>query len=238
MPIQVHGSSPSLVSAYATSVATSSFTPPSGSLLVACVMSKNDGSVALTNTGSALSWTLRIQGIHTNGCSAIYTSSAIAQSMSVTGTMDFFPSEGTQPIAIKIYVLTGADLSDPVGATNSSQSTGVENWTFPAYTSTSPDSWGFCAAADDFQTATPSSSDVAETFNQGGASYLSGMAIRKAAATPAVGTPVSFDIRSGEPSPSTRWGVCAVEIKAAPVAVRGLRGIHRPPIAVHRASSW
>lgn len=238
MPIQIHGSSPSLVSAYGTSVTTGSFTPPSGSLLVACVMSKNDASVDLSNNGAALSWNLRVQGIHTNGCSAIYTAPAIAQTMSVTGLMNFFPGEPSQPVAVKIYVLTGADVSDPVGATNNTTSTGVENWSFPAYTSTSPDSWGFCAAVDDYQTGNPSSTDVAEAFNQSGGNYLSGMAIRKAAATLAAGTPVAFDIRTGGVATSTRWGVCAVEIKAAPVSVRATRNIHRPPVAAHRASSW
>ncbi|MFI6485146.1 hypothetical protein ACIBH1_45060 [Nonomuraea sp. NPDC050663] len=230
--------SPSLVSAMTTTgVSTASFAPPEGAFLVACVMSKYDASVALTNTGSALSWTMRAQSINSNGIAAIYTAPAIAQSMTVTGTMDFIGSPGnSQGIALKVNVLGGVDISNPIGATGDVTSLGVQNWTFNAYTSTKADSWGFCAAADDYQTATPTSTDVNEPFNQSGAGYLSGMAMRKASATASAGTAVSFNIQTGGVSTSTRWATCAVEVLAA---VDGLG--HRATLsraAVHRAAAW
>ncbi|MEV4091439.1 hypothetical protein [Streptosporangium saharense] len=239
MPITVHSSSPSLVSGNAVSVTTGSFSPPAGSLLVACQMTKYDSTMTLSNTGSALSWTQRVTQINTNGIAAIYTAPAISQFMTITGTLDFFGGGTTAAMALKIYVLAGADMTQPIGTTGSTNSSGVQNWTFSAYTSTAADSLGICAASDDYQTSTPASTDVAESFNvsaSSGSNWLSGMSIRKAATTPVPGTSVTFDIQSGEASASTRWAVAAVEIRAAatPSPQRPLI----PAGAVHRAGAW
>ncbi|MBG0818249.1 hypothetical protein [Planomonospora sp. ID82291] len=232
MPIAVHSSSPTIVSGSGPSVTTAAFTPPAGSLLVACALSKNDTTMALTGNGQTLTWTQRKLAVHTNGCAAIYTAPAAgSQLMSVTGALD-----QTASLALKIFVLTGVQMGSPVGATGSTQSSGVENWSFSAYTSTEAGSWGICAACDDYQTATPTSNDVYETFNVSSSLYLSGLAIRKASATAAAGTPVSFDIRTGGPSGSTRWAAAAVEIRAAPEGQPAVPRMN--PLAAHRAATW
>ncbi|MFI6317291.1 hypothetical protein ACIBG8_07220 [Nonomuraea sp. NPDC050556] len=242
MAIEVHSSSPSLVFGHVKTVTTDSFTPPAGALLVASVMSKYDSSIPLTNGGSSLLWTQQVLAINTNAISAIYTAPAIAQFTTVTATIDYFGgSETTAPLALKIYVLTGADVANPVGAKNAAQNTGVQDWNWTPFSSAEADSLSICAACDDYQTNINSSTDPYEQFNQmapagtGSSSWLSGLALRKATPVDASGTPVTFNIHCNASSPSTKWAATAVEIRAATTP--------RPrPLAItssaHRAGAW
>lgn len=213
MAIAIDASSPAIVLTTADPVTTASFSPPANTLLVACVFVENstDPAISISNTGTSLTWTQRAlrttaEAGSNAGEVAIYTApntnsqSGITVTASITGV--------TSVAAIKVYVLTGADLSTPVGATGEGTST-TNNVTVNAYTSTVNNSRGICAAHDWLALGAPSSTDDEETFSNGA---LSGMAITKSANTTPSSSSVTFNLDAAGTS-TPRWQWVAVEIK-------------------------
>ncbi len=222
MAIAIDGSTPAIASTTASPLTTASFTPPSGSLLVACISSDSNSGVnptiGISNSGTAFTWTEQIRESAASGgnsgCAVIFTAPVtVSQSMTVTVTST--SSSTAMDEAVQVYVLTGADTSSPVGATGSGSSV-VNHITPTVYTSTVNNSWGFGAFTDWADLGAPTSADVAVTFSGIG---TAGAEIRKSAATTPVSTAVTLDYDApGTAATALNW--VAVEIKPAGTTVK------------------
>jgi hypothetical protein len=192
---------------------TASFSPPAGTLLMACVFVENstDQAISISNSGTALTWTQRVirttaEAGSSSGQIAIYTAPNATAQSGITVTMSV--DNVTSFAALKVLTITGAELSNPVGATGEGSST-TNNVTVNAYTSTVQYSRGFGAAHDWQGLGTPTSSDDEETFNS--ANVLSGMTIWKGAKTDTSGSTVTLNLdAAGTGTPKWLW--VAVEI--------------------------
>ncbi len=213
MAIAIDASSPAIVTTTADPVTTASFSPPASTLLVACVFVENstDQAITVSNTGSALTWTQRVirttaEAGSNSGEVAIFTAPNTGAQAGITVTASV--ASVSSYAALKVYVLTGASLTSPVGTTGEGNST-TNNVTVTAYTSTVNNSRGICAAQDWLASGAPSSTDDEETFHT--ASQLSGMAISKSAATTPAGTSVTFNLDAAGTA-AARWLWAAIEI--------------------------
>lgn len=227
MAIAVDASTPNRASATAAlTIATSSFTAPSGAVLVACVSSNSTpaGNPTLTVSDSGvLAWTARITrlqsqgGGSTGGTCAIWTavtSSAVARTVTATAS-----GTGTaNGISVKCYVVTGADTTTPTGTTASGASQ-VNSTTTTAYVSTVNNSRGFVAATEWNELGVPTSTDTGDGADVTG--QIAVLSAFKAADTATSGTSVSFNLdAAGAGTPD--WTYAALEIlpgAGAPAAV-------------------
>lgn len=227
MAVAIDASSPAIVSGVvASAVTTAPFDPLDSSLLVATTLSSSIPD-SITNNGAALTWTQR--AVDSNQLTVIYTAPLPSGRTGMTVTATWLATAGR---ALKVDVLTGADLSIPVGATGSGLST-VNNVTVNAYTSTVDGSRGICGAVDFNDLGAPTSTDDEVAAS---ATAVSGMRVIKAANTTPAGSTVTFNLdAAGTGTPS--WGWAAVEILPAAIVVVPTR-IVQSVAAVHRASTW
>jgi len=221
LAVAIDASSPAISAQLSSSVTTDAFDPPS-SLLVAVVMCATDA--VMSNNGTALTWTSRKQDT-ADFNSEIFTAPLATgrTGMTVTAT------GGGGQLALKVYVITSADLSTPVGATGSGTST-TNNVTVNGYTSTVNGSRGIAAAVDGDGLGTPSSTDDESTFSL----ILSGMAVAKAANTATAGSNVTFNLDAAGVGTAS-WAWIAVEI--LPTAESRIT-IVQSLTAVHRAANF
>lgn len=221
--IAIDSSSPAIDgSSFSDVLTTSAFNPPDNSLLVATTLS-NVAPQSITNNGAALTWTLRKQS--SGGLVSIYTAPLTAGRTGMTVTASWLT---TFTRSFKVDVITGADLSSPIGATgNGTSSTNAV--TVTGYTSTVAGSRGLCGAIDGNDLGTPSSTDSAVTNN-------SAMRIVKASNTATASSSVTFNLdAAGSGTPSWSWA--AVEIVPAPDPPRSAVYVFNQA-AVHRAANW
>ncbi|MFI7691796.1 hypothetical protein ACIBQ6_22195 [Nonomuraea sp. NPDC049655] len=220
--------SPALVStASATSLATAAFDAPEGALLVACTMI--GGLAVLSNSGAALTWTQR----HVTGTStdAIWTAPVPDARTGMTATVAR-DTGATFIGGFSVYVVTGAGLGTPIGATGSGTST-TNNITPTGYNSTVANSRGLAVARDTAAGGTPTSTDDEQAWVRG--INTAGMSVLKAANTASIGTGVTFNFDAFSTSPAS-WTWIAVEIiEEQPVPPTR---VWTPPTAVHRAANW
>lgn len=233
MPLAIDASTPALTEADNTCT-TASFTAPVDSLLVALCMC-NTGSGAtntVSNTGGALTWTQRINrqagedvGAYTTTVK-VFTAPAVS---SVARTVTLTTS-GTGYTALKVLVITGADLANPVGSTGEGSSATV-NLTPTVYTSTVADSRAVGIAGDAARFEAPTTSDVGFAF--GSFPSPSGIAVYKAAdtSTPSSSVTLNFD---GSSAATRNWNWVAAEI--LPVTPPPLRRGIMLGQAIHRAA--
>ena len=161
--------SPALVSGTTPRV-TASFTAPANSLLVA-VCSSNSGNVTHTvsNSGGALTWTSRAKrDIFDSGAYSpaveVFTAPAVT---SVARTVTLTSSNGGDFVALKVFVISGADMSAPVGQVGEGSSA-TANLNAAAYTSSVAGSRAVGIAVDAEQDGTPTSSDTGLAWNGAG----------------------------------------------------------------------
>lgn len=211
-------------------VTTGSFTPPNTSLLLALVQTDTegnvpDGTITLTCSSSpTLTWTNIVQRdpseSSNNGyAGACYALVTTGQSTTVTVTMGgtALEANGTRDVTVKVYVVTGHDTADPIGASGEGESD-TNAITPTIYTSTVANSRGFGAATDWQQLGTPSSTDTGDTFDLAG--DISGLSAYKAADTGASSTAVSMNFDAAGTS-AAEWNWIGVEVNppAAAAAV-------------------
>lgn len=232
MALAVDSSSPALTTGSKPRT-TASFTAPANSLLVA-LGSSNAGTTThtISNTGDALTWTSRVKRdlIDSGGnvpAVEIFTAPAPA---SVARTVTFTSAFGVF-VTLKVLVITGVDLTAPVGATGEGSSS-TANLTPTVYASTGKSSLAIGIAADENQAGAVTSSDVGYAWNVSG--ETSGIAVHKAATTPAPGSAVTLNFNGT--SGSRLWNWAAIEVLAAPDLPRA--AVFRPTGAVRRAASW
>lgn len=211
--IAPHASSPAVATGDSTTAVTATFSPPADTLLVACVfaLEGNAATITVANSGTPRTWTQRARRDESdagfqNGLAAIFTApnSTALTNTTVTATTNF------AGIGVKVYVLTGADLASPVGATGEGSST-TNAITPNAYTSTVAGSHGIACASELSDAGVPTSTDD-EAAAYVIATGLAGMGVTKAADTATAGTVVTFNFDASGTGAAT-WQWCAVEIK-------------------------
>lgn len=241
MALAIDASSPvSALAAGGVVVTTASFTPPNGSLLVAC--SEGDGgaganpSITITNTGTGVSaWTNALRATKTTsagtgngGVSCIdYATITTGSAMTVTSTM----GSGALPINLKVYVITGYDTTGFIGPNFKLAWSNVAHTTTQSFLSTRNNSLIICAAAEWLSSNAPTSSDLTiETYFVSGQSRgLSGFKTVAVA-----GSTVTCDLNCT----GADWLYCIVEILPAVVGTTG-RCLNAPSKAtLIRSTRW
>ncbi len=224
MTVAIDSSSPVIVgTGSGTSVTSASFTPPSSSVIVACIARASASTVTMSNSGTALTWTLKAD----NGLSRIYTAPLVtSQSMTVTF------AQSSSALGLKVYAITGGDLTTPVGAsgTGASSSNPV---TVTGYSSTVSGSLGIASVASIDIAGTFTSSDTIVSYYDG--STFGALGINKAATTSTPGTSVTFNMSNSIPGfPDYEWSAVEILPTSAPPTTQPviLSG------AQHRASIW
>lgn len=215
-------------------VTTATFNAPAASLLVAHGAVQQESSItSATVSGGSLTWTLRSSrafgesGFY--GYIGVWTAPVPTPqtlSVSISATDQFSGS-------LKVWIVTGADLAEPVGATNSGQTT-TRNATVNAYTATQDGSLGFCTVQDwSALDGTLVSNDPGWISSE---NYV--MALYKNSPAQA-GQTVTFHMNiSGGSGSSAEWHWAAAEILPAPEATLAARLVTVTSTAVHRAATW
>lgn len=234
MAIAIDASTPALVDDV-DAATTASFTAPADSLLVAlCAFGGGTGTNTVTNSGTALTWTMRVNHQIGEDTGAYAATAAIFTAVAPTAvarTVTATPSTGFTQVSLKLLVVTGADTTTPVGAVGENHST-TANLTASAYTSTVANSRAVGIAADALDGATPTSSDVG--FGIAPGDEYSGIAVYKAADTTLVGSAVTLNFNG---SGSRNWNWVAVEVLPAVVPFLAPRPLVLGQ-AVNRASTY
>jgi hypothetical protein len=70
--ITIDGSSTAEVAVNGTAATTAAFTPPAGSLLVACVVTASAGATITDTSGLGLTWVLKNTGVYSNGFAGVF----------------------------------------------------------------------------------------------------------------------------------------------------------------------
>lgn len=177
---------------------TASFTPASGSFLVACVCCDFDG--AITMSGGGLTWTAGSVGSN-SGRAQIFTAVGAGSSMTASATAGAFTN-----CSLKVYIVTGQHATTPRG----NQGTGTSSsdpTNFTAYTSSVDNSREFYVCTDWNASGSPTSSDTESAFHTGGT--MSGLSAYKASDTTPSGSSVSgnYDPPS---APTLAWAALEV----------------------------
>lgn len=227
MPLGIDPSTPALTSGDGAST-TASFTAPARSLLVAlCSAGGGAGTNTVTNNGTGLTWTTRVNhqtGLDSGAYNATVLIATAVADTAVARTVTLTASNGAR-VNLKLLVITEASLSDPVGATGENHSA-TANLTPTVYTSTVADSLAVGIASDSSSASTdPTSADVGFAFSQIFA--YSGIAVYKAATTPAIGSAVTLNFNGG--AAARTWNWAAIEIKPS-------TGIAPPPRVISQAA--
>jgi hypothetical protein len=190
---------------------TASFTAPANSLVIAAVVSDAFAvapTISVGNSGTALTWTRIIKRDLSDGgmggyAGAYYAKVGNSQTMTVNATVNM-----TCTVSVKVYVVTGADMNTPIGATVSGNSTS-NNFSTTAYTSLT-NTRGFVVASDYTPKGIPTSSDtVVDGFSSTG--NVGGLSGYKSSNTSVSGN-VSFNITA--PSTGHEWNWVAFEIRS------------------------
>jgi hypothetical protein len=215
--IAIDASSPALVSDVDLDVVTATFTPPDSSLLVACVMANggaSDTSIILSNTGAPLVWTPRVERTYsesgTPGYAGLWTAPLVTgRSLTVAATKSI--SGLDDGIGMKVYVITGHDITTPTGAVAEGNSS--SNVTTPSYTSTANGSRGIACAGDWNALGSATSTDQYESWST---ALYDGIAVNKASNTATAGSTVDLNVDGfGTGGPLWNWVALEIDPSAA-----------------------
>lgn len=232
MPIVVSPTSPVRVKAQGTAITTAAFTPPAGSLLVACVHADPARTFTISNNGAALTWNLiRQQG---SGSGVAYVGAwwaALDASRSLTVTSTGSVSDDQ---SLKVYVLTGAATAVPVvGGTNGGTAT-TNTLTTAGFTVAADGSLGF-VVADDF-VANPGTTSPDTTFDAGD---TAGEMVGGSGYKPlgAAGSSATFTVDAGGTS-TAAWQWISFEVREAAASAAAAKKFIPPNRARFRAATW
>ena len=207
-----------------TNITSASFTPPDNSCLVLCVnadsTNASDITIAVSDSLSG-SWSNRVEmDLGTAGAEPGHASiwrRLVTTGASMTVSVQRSAGNGsTNRISCKLYIITGADTTEPAGATGKNHSA-TNNLSPTLYTSTADNSRAFYCGEDWNQNGTPTSTDTEDGADYAGA--ISVLSAYKAADTATAGTSVSGNLDAGGTG-AAAWNWVAVEIK--PAAAAGL----------------
>ncbi|OGJ56683.1 hypothetical protein A3D88_02805 [Candidatus Peribacteria bacterium RIFCSPHIGHO2_02_FULL_52_16] len=219
----------------ANALVSASFTPPNSSLLLVMVSADNSQGSNITisvSDSTGLTWTNIVErdkgdaGAEDGHASAWYALQPTSQSMTVSVTRTAGLG-GTERISFKVYVITGHDTSDPIGASGENSST-TNNITPTIYTSTVNNSRGFGCATDWNALGLPSSTDTEDAEHD--ALQISLLSAHKAADTSPSGTAVTMNF-DGFGTSAAAWNWVGVEVNPA-------AGAASPPVKRRRHFFW
>jgi len=223
MALAIDATTPARVNASAAvSAVSGSFTPPAGALLIVTAQGTNGStgptSVAVTNSGTALTWTqVQLANKTTTGGGDGFASIhravvGTSAAMTVTATQ----TGGSAPTSIKVYVVTGANTTTPVGTAVIGRGT-TTPLTTTALTTTGTNSL-FFASADEWsapaaETGTAGSGMTWDSWGISGSNY-GGSGYKTVAAPASTTTALSSVGGSG----TMDWQYVVVEVFAAAAA--------------------
>lgn len=233
MAIAVDASSPALVGGSAASLQTAAFSPPAGSILVACMHADPGRTFTVTNTVASVTWVSILQefpsGVGSVAARYAYLAAG-ATNMSVTAAGSI-----NNDFGLKVYVVTGADTATPIGAVATGGGTAdTANTLSKNLTPQVAASLGF-VVAEDFtdQVGTTSSNTTFSAYDvfqnvAGGSGYrLMG----------AAGGVENFSVDAAGTAASTwAWGL--FEVRAAPGGTTPTNTVSAHGTARQRASLW
>lgn len=213
MAVDVHGSSPPLSGPADSARTSAAFNPPDESVIVVLAgTGYSFGGSTISNNGAALTWTKvvdRFAGASPWGGVTIWVATLPVGRTGMTVT--FTSPGGSISHVLKVYVVTGADLANPVGASGSGGATTSGLNIANAYTSTAAGSRGFFLAHDDNAGSAISvpSGFTGTTYRDTDDAPATGAVFYQATPATAAGQQVGFNI-TGSGSRFWNWG--AVEI--------------------------
>jgi hypothetical protein len=239
MALAIDASTPSRVTgtgATGLTGTTAAFNPPASALVACC---SGDGAPAntfsMTNNGAALTWAeiaTRNSG-DTGGSSGVAAAFYALLGASRTAMTVTYNYSSSNDSSMKLYVVTGADTSTPLGA-NTEGSSSSATTTTTAYTSTAANSFSFVVFNDFNAVAYSGSSDTTMDTGiiAGQISFGSGYKSLGAA-----GSSVTHNIQMAS-APILNW--VAFEIKPVGGAAPSLRppGPRTLLQAVPRSTYW
>lgn len=199
-------------------ITSGSFAPPNNSFLVVKVNADTGGSadITISVSGGSLTWLNEVERDKGDagaeaGHASIWTAevgTGASMTVDVTRTAG---DGGTNRISAKVYIVTGQDQDDPVGAVG--EGSGTANQITPTgYASTVNNSRGMACATDWNQNGLPTSADVEDAADYTG--QISVLSVYKSADTPTSGTNVTFDFDAAGAG-AAAWNWVAIEIKPA-----------------------
>lgn len=248
MAIAIDGTSPAGVSqtnGNTSNLATASYTPPSGSLVLACwagnsqLAAPTDPSIT-SSAGASLSW--NVVAIRTSADSGGASGQAamwwaVGGGAATTTQVANNATNGNRHARLKVVVLTGVDTGDPI--VSSAQGTdgtgGLDNCT---YTSAADNSMGFASVSDwDVSSTTftaGSGTTVVDSASPGNS--VNGATLRQTTPTTS-GAAVSLALTSPT---STTWNWVRAELREGAAAADPylLRVFNVPGLAATQASTW
>jgi hypothetical protein len=212
VPIAVDATTPAIVTGTGASVTTASFTAPANSLLVAlCAIGGGTGIHTVSNSGTALTWVTQVNhqlGEDSGAFSGTARVVTAIATTSVARTVTLTPALSGVELALKLLVVTGADITGtPVGAVGENHST-TANLTPTVYTSTVDNSRAVGIGVDASAGGSPTSSDTGFAWHLVGG--VSGIAVYKAADTTPAATAVTLNFNGTGATRSWNWA--AIEI--------------------------
>lgn len=209
MAIALDASTPAL--AWGTSPVTSaSFTPPNNSLLVAVIIADwFSGTPTITCTSTSLTFTQRASyGSDSAGLVRIYTA-PVGSNGGSARTVQTTTTLSSNTMGLKVFVLTGADNTNPVDNQFGGTGIGADPYS-PNFTINSSNCF-MCAGAVDWNgTGPPTSTDTYENASTNGT--LSGIVTRKATLVNAGTVALNFNAVS-----TPLWSWAGISIKTASV---------------------
>jgi len=213
--IAIHKSSPPRVTVNDALVTTAAFDPPACVLVAAVCGDAPSGvvpAITMSNNGTALTWTqINVRTVaDTGGLEGIATLFAVVLSSARTGMTVTATNTISNDLTLKLYCVTGADMTSPVGASTEGSGT-ANNLTTGTFNAASDGSLGFVAANDwDANGVLTSTDTVVDTYHVAGqASGASGYKF-----VDPVGYPAAFNLDAAGTA-NALWNWVSAEIKAA-----------------------
>jgi hypothetical protein len=229
MSLALDASTPALVStAAAQTITTASFSPPSASLLIANMVADENGGNTITadpviTSSPALIWTkIGVVDSRTalNGVAAVwYAISWISQAYTVTVTTP--TGDAANGISNRVSVITGANLSNPIGAKGTGNNSG--SVITSTYSSNFNGSWGWLNNSDNGSSTvpTPTAGETTDVSNVNTGHYTQWL-VKQTNTTTVSGTSVTMADNAAVSGSVNNWIYYEILPKITPMN-RGLR---------------
>ena len=247
MAIAVDGSTPAGVSQTVNTtatVATGSFTPPSGSVLIAAWQSNTQtGNTPGTPTiasSPSLTWTLinwRSMGDAGSGNGQCAMWWALPTGAAMTATVTNGAVSGFREARLKCVVFTGVDTTSPIASSGEGNDSGGALDTL-TYNTTVANSQGIGTASDWDVASTTFTAAAGTTISDSATpnGNINGATLLQTTQTATVGATITLGLTSPT---STQWNYVWAELRPSGGATSALRPKLVIPVgAVIRASSW
>jgi hypothetical protein len=195
LPLAIDPSSPATRKTSGITITTPSFTPPVGSVLYIAISSQQAITSITDNRASHLTYTQEATYGNTGGSDSIATLYTAPVTTSQAMTVSITQESGDY-VMMKVFVVTGANASNPVGAIGGGR--GASGVVSDTYVSTANNSWGWLIYSDWDASAIPtagSNQTVYDSYRPGSWwwYYDTYALIKRNGTTPVAGTSVTMN---------------------------------------------